>query len=92
MEYDLIPAAAPLLCKTVDVLMLERHDRFFSERARREGWRVAPGQPRSSGHARSTAEPAEGRRRIERLNRALRTMARDSTCLTKVKELPADHE
>ena len=37
MEYDLIPAAAPLLCKTVDVLMLERHDRFFSERARREG-------------------------------------------------------
>ena len=35
-EYQLLPAAWRAICESVDVLQLERHDRFFSRSWRRK--------------------------------------------------------
>ena len=61
-EYELISFNWPLICQTIDLLVVERHDRFFQE-----GWRRRVGSKR-------THESEIGARRIHHLDRALDRM------------------
>ena len=61
-EYDLMSFNWPLICHTVDLLLLERHDRFF-----RKGWRRRVG-------SKTTVESELGAQRIRNLDIALSRM------------------
>lgn len=71
-EYNLISVAWPLMCRSIDMLMLERHDRFFKNSWR---WKNKLQRTEASG---------EGVVRIKRLDDALAQMKASRSCRTTV--------
>ena len=71
-EYDILPAAWQIICRTIDHLMIERHDRFF-----RWSWRMR-------NKLQKTEVSADGQSKIKRLDIAISEMKADSSCRTGV--------
>ena len=72
-EYTVLPGAVESICRTVDVLLIERHDRFFDP-----AWHSA-----RKGYASQQMKT----RRVRELDDALRRMKRlrsESKCATRV--------